>query len=505
MPVEPSQAQHEETVVPIKPGLRAARADAAALAATAVQVRTRTPFWQYLAGALLIAAAVFVFALFPRLMQPASDRPAAAATAPQPSAPDAPQLSAEELARLKSQADSLLAKLLSQQSQLDALHVDSWGGDQYAHYKELGNAGEDAFLANDFTKAVAKYTDATSVGSELLSRSGEIVQHAIAAAQEAFAAANAEVAIAQYDVVLGIEPENATAKAGRARAERLPEVLTLVERGNAERDAGERQKAIATYREALAIDPRWEPASRALAAVTANVRDADFELAMSQGSKALAAESYAEAEKQFQTALALRPQAHEAQDGLTQAQEGERLGKIALTEARALAFERRELWDQAIGQYKGALADDPTLVFAKTGLERSELRAGLDAKLRNLIDNPTLLFGDTVLADARKLVVEARGIAEPGPVLTDQIGKLDRLVTLAGTPIAVRLTSDQHTEVTVYRVGALGSFAAKELQLRPGTYTAIGSRNGFHDVRQTFTVVPGRTLPPINVICSEPI
>jgi tetratricopeptide (TPR) repeat protein len=503
--VESTRAQHEETVVPIKPGLRATRADAAAAPAAAVEVRTRTPFWQYLAGALLIAAVVFVFALLPRLMEPSRERPAAPAPAAQPTAPAAPQLSPEELAALKSKADALLAKLLSQQSQLDALHVDAWGGDPYAHYKELGNAGEDAFLANDFTKAVASYTDATTVGAELLARSAEIVQRALAAAQEAFAAANAEVAIAQYDVVLGIEPENATAKAGRARAERLPEVLALVERGNAERDANEPQKAMATYREALAIDQHWEPASRALAAVSAGVRDSDFELAMSKGSTALAAESYAEAQKMFQAALALRPQAREALDGLTQAREGERLSKIAVTEARALAFERREVWDQAVAQYKGALADDPTLVFAKTGLDRSESRAGLDAKLRNLIDNPTLLFSDTVLADARKLVVEARAVPEAGPVLTDQIGKLDRLVTLASTPIAVQLKSDQHTEVTVYRVGALGSFAAKELQLRPGTYTAIGSRNGFHDVRQTFTVVPGRTLPPISVICSEPI
>jgi tetratricopeptide (TPR) repeat protein len=502
--VNSSRAQHEETVVPIRPGLRAARADAAPSPA-AVQVRTRTPLWQYLAGALLIAAAVFAFALLPRLMDKSHDRPAVAAPAPATSAPAAPQLSAEERAALKSQADALLAKLLSQQSQLDALHADAWGAERYARYKELGNSGEDAFLANDFAKAVEKYTDATAVGAELLARSAQIVQHALAAAQEAFEAANAEVAIAQYDVVLGIEPENTAAKAGRARAQRLPDVLALVARGNAERDAGEPQKALAAYREALAIDPRWEPASRGLAAVTAGVRDSDFELAMSQGSKALAAENYTEAQKQFQTALALRPQAHEAQDGLTQAQEGAKLGKIALTDARALAFERRELWDQAIAQYKGALADDPTLVFATAGLARSEKRAGLDAKLRNLIDNPTLLFGDTVLADARKLVVEARGVADPGPVLTDQIDKLDRLVTLAATPLAVQLQSDQHTEVTVYRVGTLGSFASKELQLRPGTYTAIGSRNGFHDVRQTFTVVPGRTLPPISVICSEPI
>jgi tetratricopeptide (TPR) repeat protein len=503
--VDPSREQHEETVVPIKPGLRAARADAAAPAVAAAEVRSRTPFWQYLAGGALIAAAVFVFALFPRLVERSQPRkPAAATPAPNAATTVAP-LSPEEAAALKSKADALLAQLLAQQNELQELHAESWGAEDYARYKDLGNGGEDAFLANDFAQAVAKYTDAITVGTELLARSAEIVKRAFTAGQEAFAAGNSEVAIAQYDIVLGIEPGNEAAKAARARAERLPEVLALVARGNSERDAGEAQKAMATYREALAIDPRWEPASRALAAVNAGVRDSDFETAMSQGSKALAAENYTEAQHMFRAALALRPQAREAQDGLTEADEGLKLSKIALTEARALAFERREIWDQAIAQYKGALADDPTLVFAKTGLERATARASLDAKLRNLLDNPTLLFGDTVLADARMLVAEARAVPEPGPVLSDQIDKLDRLVGLAATPIAVQLQSDQHTEVTVYRVGPIGSFSSKELKLRPGTYTAIGSRNGYHDVRQTFTVLPGRTLPPISVICSEPI
>jgi tetratricopeptide (TPR) repeat protein len=504
--VDSSRTQHEETVVPIKPGLRAARSEAAAPGAASAEVRSRTPFWHYLAGGVLIAAAVFAFALFPRLVERSQEhKPASSAAAAPNAAPAVAPLSPEEAAALKAKAEKLLAELVTQQGQLEALHAESWGGDEYARYKDLGNGGEDAFLANDFAQAVAKYTDATTTGAELLARSADIVDRALAAGQEAFTAGNAELAIAQYDIVLGIEPDNETAKAARARAERLPEVLALVARGNTERDAGDPQKAIATYREALAIDPRWEPASRALAEVTAGVRDADFETAMSEGSKALAAQNYAEAQHMFRAALALRPQAREAQDGLTEADEGVKLGKIALTEARALAFERRELWDQAIALYKGALQDDPTLVFATTGLERATARSGLDAKLRNLIDNPTLLFGDTVLADARRLVADAHAVPEPGPVLSDQIDKLERLITLAATPIAVQLQSDQHTEVTLYRVGPIGSFSSKELQLRPGTYTAVGSRNGYRDVRQTFTVLPGRTLPPISVICSEPI
>ncbi len=94
---------------------------------------------------------------------------------------------------------------------------------------------------------------------------------------------------------------------------------------------------------------------------------------------------------------------------------------------------------------------------------------------------------------------------ESGPRLTSQVQDLGRLVDLASTPIAVRIESDQLTDVTLYRVGALGQFAAKSVELRPGTYTAIGSRDGYRDVRRTFTIVPGRDLPLISVICSEPI
>jgi hypothetical protein len=33
----------------------------------------------------------------------------------------------------------------------------------------------------------------------------------------------------------------------------------------------------------------------------------------------------------------------------------------------------------------------------------------------------------------------------------------------------------------------------------------VGSRNGYRDVRKSFTVLPGRDAGPIEVICMEPI
>ena len=40
----------------------------------------------------------------------------------------------------------------------------------------------------------------------------------------------------------------------------------------------------------------------------------------------------------------------------------------------------------------------------------------------------------------------------------------------------------------VYKVARLGRFDQRELTLRPGTYTAVGTRRGFRDVRHEFKV-----------------
>jgi tetratricopeptide (TPR) repeat protein len=502
--VEPTPRQHEETIVPVRPVLRST-AGAAEPAAHTVSRGTQTTLY-LVAGLALVAAALAVFVWLPRWMaEPKVEQPAAAVPAPVVEEPAKPVLSPEELAALERETETLLAALLTQQRRLAELRAESWGGESWQRYSELGKSGDDAYLAKDFAVSTASYRDAIAVGEELLGRSVQIVDSALAAAEQAFLAGNPSLAIEQYDVVLGIEPGHAAAQAGRARAERLPQVLELVQRGDAERRAGDLQAALATYREALAIDADWQPAVTAAAAVGASIEQAAFDAVMSRAFAALATEDFGEATESFNAALKMRPNSKEARDGRTQAEQGAKLDQIAIAEARALAFERRELWPQAIAQYRAALETDPNLAFAIAGLERSEARQSLEQKLTNLIDNPTLLFSDTVLADSRKLLEQAAAEEERGPRLTEQIEKLDRLVSLASTPITIELRSDQLTEVTLYRVGALGSFAARTVDLRPGTYTAIGSRDGFRDVRQTFTVVPGRELEPISVVCVEPI
>jgi hypothetical protein len=69
----------------------------------------------------------------------------------------------------------------------------------------------------------------------------------------------------------------------------------------------------------------------------------------------------------------------------------------------------------------------------------------------------------------------------------------------------VELVSDSLTEVTVYRVGRLGRFERRTVELRPGTYTVVGSRAGFRDVRHEFVLRKDTKKKIVAVRCTEAI
>lgn len=493
--------QHEETIIAVKPGFGAAKRKSA----RPDQVQRRLP-WLGIAAAGLLALAAAVFFVLPSWVEERSaSAPVAAPPVVEAPEPAGPVLSEEEYAALREQAESLLADVLAQKARLEELSAPVWGADEWLRYDATARAGDDALLDDAVQAAVAAYEEALAVGEGLLGRSDEIMGTALDNGRQALEAGNPELAIEQFDLVLGIEPGNATAENGRARAERLPEVIELVRQGDELRRGRELQAAADAYRGALAIDARWEPARTALDAVTAEIARARFDAMLSGGFAALADEDFDEAESRFRRALDMRADSAEARDGLVQAEQGRELAQIEMAEARALAFERRELWDRAIVQYETALEADATLEFAISGLARSRERSDLDAKLLNLVDNPELLLTDNILAEAEVLVTQARAIPDPGTRLSGQLARLDQLIVAATTPLPVQLQSDELTEVTVFRVGRLGTFSTRQIEVRPGTYTVVGSRMGYRDIRKTFTVLPGREMTPVSVICEEPI
>ena len=118
---------------------------------------------------------------------------------------------------------------------------------------------------------------------------------------------------------------------------------------------------------------------------------------------------------------------------------------------------------------------------------------------------PERLSDDTVYSQTQRLLQQARGLQQPGPVLRQQMARVAGVLRMAITPIAVLLESDEETEVTVYKVAKLGTFRRQQLELKPGTYTAVGVRNGYRDVRRKFTLSHDQTAQVIEIACTDPI
>jgi hypothetical protein len=226
---------------------------------------------------------------------------------------------------------------------------------------------------------------------------------------------------------------------------------------------------------------------------------------MTEGFDAIAASDYLGARAAFRMAKQLIPNSTEPADGLLQVDQGLRLQQIMTLEQEAQSLEQDEHWDAVVTTYEEILKVDNTLSFASDGLVYGKRMSALHTRLDKLIAEPDQLSVPSVMQSATMLVVDITTRPKIGSRLAEQRDELSRLLKRAATALAVPLISDNLTQVSIYKVGRLGNFTRREINLRPGTYVAVGSRPGFRDVRLEFRVSPEADMEPVIIQCEERI
>jgi tetratricopeptide (TPR) repeat protein len=459
----------------------------------------------YAGFGILAAVALAVVFLLPGYMeeQAASRPPVELVREPAVEPPAADTVPGETGSRQV--ADQALGDLLAVEDRLQAKAVELWGGADWAAARAAVTEGDDFYKVRDYAAATVAYRQAAGILGPLVGRAPDVLATALADGANAVEAGNQQLAIERYDLALAIDKENAAAQAGRSRALRLDQVLALVEEASGHEFAQQWRNALESYREALAIDPDWEAAVTGRDRVRGIIAGNDYQAAMSTGYAALAAANYPVAKREFTAALNIRPNDADAQTALGQIETEQRLARIIRLSAEAEQLQSAEDWVTAGERYESILGLDATVVSARMGLESSRERAELDRRMRESIGSPDRLADDAVWQVTRTLVEFARGAQPRGPVLTGQIDELDRLLQRALVPVSVQFQSDNLTDVVIYKVGRLGTFVTRSIELRPGSYTAVGIRNGYRDVRTTFSVAPEVAMQPIVLRCEDPI
>jgi eukaryotic-like serine/threonine-protein kinase len=463
------------------------------------------------AFAILLLGAALVFFALPRLVAPP---PTAAAPTPQEQADaQAAQTAAREqkerdlkkLAEAKLAYEELLPKARQRLEELLARGAADWGGEALDRARKAFETANARVAERDYEGALAELKRAVPDLAATESAAAGVLRKALAAGNVALEQGTVADAERQFSLALKLQPDHPQAKRGLERARNLDEVRRLLADAARLEGEGKSGEAAAAYRKALALDRDSAAASQGLARLASAESNAAFGAAMSAGLEALARRDFGAAQAAFQRADRIRPGALEVQDGLAQVARAQGDAGITTHLAAAQRAESEERWQAALEAYRQALAIDRNLLAAQEGVERAEPRAALEAQLNGFAARPERLFSTEVRAAARNTLGRARAIEPAGPVLRKQIETVEALVAAAEVPVAVALTSDNQTEVTIYRIGRIGLFERKDMELLPGRYTIVGTRSGFRDVRRELMVLPGQVPPPVAIRCEDPI
>jgi tetratricopeptide (TPR) repeat protein len=333
----------------------------------------------------------------------------------------------------------------------------------------------------------------------------QVLSAQVAAGEKALGAGQQEVAGQAFDMARRISPTDRRASDGQRRAQNLNAVLPLLadaQNAESERDFA---RAAQDYSQALSLDPNNATAKAGQARANAAFGDDNYAKAVGAGFAALGAGRLDEAHESFVKARALKPSGAEAFEGLRRVSAALTARGFASMRQRAIGLEAQERWDEAERVYDDVLAADPSLAFAQEGKARTTSRADLSLRLQQLLDRPDRLSSPSVRTDARALVETAQAQSPQGPVIRSQIARLEIVLPSFDKPVRLSLVSDNTTQIVIPSIGSFGTFARRDIELRPGKYTVVGTRNGFRDVRREITVAPGQEAQTIRVTCSDPI
>jgi tetratricopeptide (TPR) repeat protein len=520
VPIDSESGENDETVIrPRRRSGRDGRADGLTADGTVIpprrmpgQKRGLPTFAVLSAFAVLIVIVIGVVFLLPKIVAQRGTLIAEPQSSP-PSEPvgqenkidDERAINPAVLAAQRARADEMLGELLAAEERLLSIGIERWGGEDWREAGLRAEAGHVAYRKRDYDSAMSNHRQALDRMRLLEARAPEVFSRALQEGNEALRTHDQEMAVRLFEIALSIRPLQPEAQLGLQRALGLDRVLEFMDKGAEAERSEDWSSAESLYRQALELDAEWPAAIEALARVREAMNRFGFETQMAAGFSAVQRQDYEQARRAFRSALKIAPDNAVALEALRQVDADLELKKIVALRLAARNAEADERWADAVRAYNEILAVDPGIEAVKVDLKHAQDRVLLANDLDSALDDTDRFYEDKVAQQATVVLMRARSVTGPGPQLAGQIEQLETLLRIAATPVQVDFESDNLTDVVIYKVGRLGIFSARTIELKPGVYVAVGTRDGYRDVRRSFRVVADGAMPPITLACEEPI
>ena len=381
------------------------------------------------------------------------------------------------------------------------------GSEQHStRYNEIidrANEGDILFGQREFDSAQEKFEGALDDLRQLIATINTEFDDSMKAGFKALDERDTQSSREAFTNASEIKPLEQSAQTALQRVARLPRINELLRESERARLRGNWDEALSLLDDAAELDGLTPGLNERRDGILSERAKEELNDLLTSGHQALNQDDFEEAERLFNEVLRRQPGNSAAETGLQETQVSRTVAHIS--DLQRSALEQEDVLDlsSALATYEQALEIDSTLEFAIEGRDRVREILTLTQQINAVLSDPGVLAADEAFENAQQVLTDAKKYSNHSTEFDIALQELIGVVELASQYIPVVLVSDNETEVTLSTKGALGAFERHELQLRPGRYQLIGSRDGRLDVRKTIFVEQG--MDPVSIICEHEI
>ena len=414
-----------------------------------------------------------------------------------------------EKTKYRKDAQLVLEKIVDIRDLLKSKSIEKWNAEKFNIALENISIGDDLYREGEYLRSIKQYREALDQLNNLKEDAAKIIESTIISANNNIEKLDSELTVEQtinsINLAFAIDKNNESIKLLKERSLKLPDLFNKVMQSDQFISEQKYEDAFSVLSEAIMLDPYRKKTKTSMENLNKQIKEKTFIEFMSEGFEAMDQNNFSSARKVFNEALKTYPERPDVYDALNQLESRESSFQIKERIKNAEANENLENWSEAKKEYEALLESDNSLVSLKARLINVRIRAELDEQLENLINNPLTLRSDEFHQKAKKLLKTAQGINQRGAKLEKQIESVSKIIVQARNPIPVNFFSDNKTKVTIFKIGSLGLFEKRTIELVPGKYVALGQRIGFRDVRLDFAIEPNEVDKNISIMCVESI
>lgn len=390
-----------------------------------------------------------------------------------------------------------------------------WANAEYKEALKTAKEAKSLKKIKDYINSEKYFTKAIKQIDVLLDNKEIILKKILDKGNKFFAHNDLIKAKEEYINAQSIDKENKLIIRKLERIERREEVISLLLQSQELEKNMELDEAIKTITKALEIEPEYGMIKEQLKYLIKKKRNNDFDIAVNMVLEALEKRNFSNAEKKLKIVKDLKANNSIIQDLEMRVKKGFKDQKIYYYKKLANRHEENEQWLMANENYNKILeidADINEIIYKK---QRVKGYIKLNKLLNNIVSKPERLQNDQIFHQSKKSLEFIKLELSQNnnfyykklktPILYKKIIIAEDLIKKANTIINVTLKSDNKTEITLYRVKKLGKLIEKNITLRPGNYTIVGSKAGYRDFRKNYKIKASDKNVIIYIQCKDKI